>query len=296
MSKETGFLEVVGESNNAQPMVTISIPTRNSGKTLGRCLEAVQAQSYERIEVNVIDGGSSDNTIDIARSYGVSDIFTYYGGLLGAREVGARRASGAVLVLLDSDQILEPDAIERAVAMLSSYDMLVLEEDVYSNKTFIEKLFQCDRKLVQTVRNFSPYTGVMLPRVYRREVLQRAFSAIPREALERIGGQDHAIIYYEAWKTSQRVEMVPTAVKHIEPDSLIIIWKKFYRWGYTSKDAHVGQYKELIHKKERLRTGMFRPGLFVVSLGSIVLLAIKGLPYAAGLVAARMKRPYVGAN
>jgi len=262
----------------------------NSGKFIGRCLEAISSQTYKQVEINVIDGGSYDETVDIAKAHGVKEILTYSGGLLGARELGARIADGSVIVLLDSDQILEPDALERAVAMLSDHDMLVLEEDVYSDRTFIEKLFRYDRILIHSVKDFSPYTGVMLPRVYKKRLLHDAFSAMSVQALENIGGQDHAIIYYEAWKISQRVELVPAALKHIEPDNLITVWKKFFRWGYTSKDAHLGEYKELIHKKERFRKGMFKPGLFIASLASVLLLAMKGVPYSTGLIIARMKR------
>ena len=275
---------------NNEPLVTISIPTMNSGKFMGRCLEMINSQTYKQIEINVIDGGSSDETIDIAKAYGVNEILTYNGGLLGARELGARIAHGSIMVLLDSDQVLEPDAIERAVKMLGDHDMLVLEEDVYSSKTFMEKLFHYDRILIHSVKDFNPYTGVMLPRVYKHQLLHDAFSAMPVQALEKIGGQDHAIIYYEAWKISQRVELVPAAVKHIEPANFMAVWRKFYRWGYTSKDAHMGEYKELIQKKERFRKGMFRPGLFMASLGSVLLLAMKGVPYAAGLITARVKR------
>ena len=157
----------VGKADN-EPLVTISIPTMNSGKFIGRCLEAISSQTYKQIEINIIDGGSSDETVDIAKAHGVKEILTYSGGLLGARELGARIAQGSIIVLLDSDQILEPDAIERAVKMLSDHDMLVLEEDVYSNKTFVEKLFHYDRMLIHSVKDFSPYTGVMLPRVYKK--------------------------------------------------------------------------------------------------------------------------------
>lgn len=273
-----------------EPLVTISIPTMNSGQFIGRCLEAISSQTYKQIEINIIDGGSSDETVDIAKAHGVKEILTYSGGLLGARELGARIAHGSIMVLLDSDQILASDAIKRAVNMLGDHDMLVLEEDVYSNETLIEKLFHCDRILIHSVKDFSPYTGVMLPRVYKQQVLRDAFSAIPAQALEKIGGQDHAIIYYEAWKVSQRVELVSAAVKHIEPDNFMAIWRKFYRWGYTSKDARLGEYKELLQKKERFRKGMFKPGLFIASLGSVLLLTMKGIPYAAGLITARVKR------
>lgn len=272
------------------PLVTVSIPTMNSGQFIGRCLEAVSGQTYNQIEVNVIDGGSSDETVDIAKAHGVKEIVTYSGALLGARELGARIAHGSIVVLLDSDQILEPNAIERAVKMLGDNDMLVLGEDVYSNKTFVEKLFHYDRLLIHDVKDFSPYTGVMLPRVYKQQILRDAFRAMPLEALKKVGGQDHAIIYYEAWRISRRVELIPAAVKHIEPDNFISVWRKFYRWGYTSKDAHLGEYKELIQKKERFRKGMFKPGLFIASLASILLLVMKGAPYAAGLITAKVKK------
>lgn len=279
---------------NDEPEVVISIPTMNSGEFIGRCLEAVENQTYKNIRVNIIDGGSRDETVAIAEAHGIDQILTYRGGLLGARELGTRIARGSIIVLLDSDQILEPDAIERAVIMLRDNEMLVLEEDVYSSDTFIEKLFHCDRILVHRTRDFSPYTGAMLPRVYRRQILLDAFSAIPAEALERIGGQDHAIIYYEAWKISQRVELVPSAVKHIEPSNLPCLWRKFYRWGYTSRDAHLGGYGDLIRKKERFRTGMFTSGLFMASLGSTMLLAMKGVPYVTGLTIARLKELSTG--
>lgn len=271
-----------------EPDVVITIPTMNSGRFIGRCLDAIGNQTYKHVDVNIIDGGSCDETVNIARAHGVERILTYRGGLLGARELGTKIAQGPIVVLLDSDQILEPDAIERAVAMMRDNDMLVLEEDVYSNRTLIEKLFHCDRVLVHSIKDFSPYTGAMLPRVYNRQILLRAFSAMPSEILERIGGQDHAIIYYEAWKISQRTQLVTSAVKHIEPANLMSLWQKFYRWGYTSKDAHLGAYKDLISKKERFRTGMFTSGLLTVSVGSAALLIMKGIPYVAGLTAARL--------
>jgi glycosyltransferase involved in cell wall biosynthesis len=273
-----------------EPLVTISIPTMNSGQFIGLCLEAISGQNYKNIEVNVIDGGSSDETLDIVRAHGVKEIATFGGALLGARELGARMANGSIVVLLDSDQILEPNAIERAVKMLSDHDMLVLGEDVYSNETFIEKLFHYDRLLIHDVKDFNPYTSVMLPRVYNEKILRDAFSAMSLQALEKVGGQDHAIIYYEAWRISRRVELIPAAVKHVEPDNFRAIWRKFYRWGYTSKDAHLGEYKELIRQKERFRKGMFKPGRFIASLASILLLVMKGVPYAVGLITARVKK------
>ncbi len=267
-----------------KPLVTISIPTLNSAKFLKSCLNAIKNQSYKNIEINIIDGGSVDSTIDIAKDMGITNIFSYPYALLGARFEGVKQANGEYVLLLDSDQILDQRAIERAVTLMDKqgYDMLILEEEVYKPKNFFEKLFQLDRELIHSVKDFSPYTGVMLPRFYKTSILKKAFSAIPSELLKAVGGQDHAIIYFEAWNLSQRVGIVPNAVSHIEPNSLSEIWRKFYRWGKTSVNARYGKYNELISKKERFRTGMFQRGLIKASIASFLLLILKGVPYKIG--------------
>lgn len=271
------------------PLVTISVPTYNSEPFIGRCLEAIYSQTYKHIEVNIVDGYSKDKTPALAKKYPVKFLQDKL-GLLNARKIGVDTARGDYVILIDSDQILEPDAIERAVqkAIDESLDMLVLEEDVYRTKTFLENLFHLDRKLIHAVKDFSPYTGVMLPRFYRRELLVKAMGNIPQSALEA-GGQDHAIIYYEAWQYSQKVDLLPLAVKHIEPSTLREIIPKFYRWGYTSIGARNVRYKEMLGKKESFRKGMFGPGLFLASVGSICLLIIKGVPYSIGSISARIK-------
>lgn len=267
-----------------KPKITISIPTLNSGPFLPQCLKAIQEQDYKNFEVNIIDGGSTDNTIEIAQSMGVKKCYIYEHALLGARYEGVKKATGEYILLLDSDQILDKDALTRAISILQGgkLDMLIFEEDVYQVSSFLEKLFQLDRRLIHQVKDFSPYTGVMLPRFYKTSLLKKAFSAIPNDLLKTVGGQDHAIIYFEAWKISQKVGLVPHAVYHIEPRSLITLWKKFYRWGGTSLGARYGKYEEMLNKKERFRTGMFKKGLISASIGSLILLVLKGIPFKLG--------------
>ena len=136
----------------------------------------------------------------------------------------------------------------RKLSEVRHTSMLVLEEAVYRNDTIIERLFELDRQLVQRVRDFSPYTGVMLPRFYNGDVLREAFANIPEKYLREVGGQDHAIIYYEAWRIDKSVDIVEAAVKHIEPDSLALMWKKFYRWGRTSRMARSRRVRRVIEE------------------------------------------------
>jgi hypothetical protein len=168
--------------------------------------------------------------------------------------------------------------------------MLILEEDVYSKKTFIEKLFHYDRKLIHAVKDFSPFTGVMLPRFYKTNLIRKVFANIDEDTKRNVGGQDHAIIYLEAWNISNKVDLLPNAVRHMEPNSFRIIWKKFYRWGYTSVGARTNKYSAMLSKKEHFRKGMFAKGYIVASLASILLLLIKGVPYKCGYYLALFKK------
>ena len=51
-------------------LISIVIPTKNSADTLTLCLESIKKQTYPNYELIIVDGFSSDKTIDIARKYG----------------------------------------------------------------------------------------------------------------------------------------------------------------------------------------------------------------------------------
>lgn len=274
------------------PLVTVSIPTYNSDGFITTCLQSIFNQSYKNIEINIIDRNSKDQTLKIVKKFGVRQIKIFKGPLLGARHLGIRIAKGKYVLFLDSDQVLSKDAILNSVKLMESgnYDMLVLEEDAYQTKTLTEKLLYLDKKLMHKIQDLSPFTGVLLPRFYKKSLLIQAFKNIPKEILDSLGGQDHAIIYYEAWLIGKRVGIVPQAVRHIEPDSLSKIYHKSYRWGYTSIAAHFGKYSGLVRKKERLRTGLFQKGLILESFASILVLLMKGIPYKLGCLIGTIDR------
>lgn len=265
-----------------KPLVSINIPTYNSEKTLRKCLESVKRQSYKKTEIIIIDSSSKDKTLKIAREFGCK-IINYDGSLLGARYVGMKASRGKFVLLLDSDQILEKSSIERGTILLKKYDLLWLEEFTYNPRSFLEKLFDADRKLVQKhCENFiSPAGGVILPRFYRKDVLAKAMENIPKKSLPICAAHDHAIIYYEANKISKNIGKLPNAVWHMEPSEIIRFWKKTYRWGKTTKDlTRRGIYVGLIKSKMRFRK--FYIDDFSLSIKSSILRVLRGVPYLIG--------------
>lgn len=89
------------------PLVSVIIPVRDRAEELGRCLSSLTQLHYpaERLEVIVVDDGSSDNSIDVARNWGGAVILSGGDGVgpAAARNRGAASAKGEILAFIDSD-------------------------------------------------------------------------------------------------------------------------------------------------------------------------------------------------
>ena len=107
-----------GEPTAALPLVTVITVVLNNEKTVRRCLNSVFSQSYTNIEYLVIDGGSTDRTLNIIKEhidridYAVSE---KDGGIYAAMNKGIRLAKGEYIALINSDDWLEPDGIRHSI-------------------------------------------------------------------------------------------------------------------------------------------------------------------------------------
>jgi hypothetical protein len=105
-----------------RPLVSIIVPSFQQARFLRACLDSVLTQDYEPIEVLVVDGGSTDGTVDILRSYGDRIWFRSErdGGQCSAINEGFRRSRGEILAWLNSDDFYYPGAVRRAVEALAA--------------------------------------------------------------------------------------------------------------------------------------------------------------------------------
>lgn len=100
------------------PLVSVVIPCYNSARYLAETIESVLAQTYARVEVIVIDDGSTDATHKIAQSYPVRYVYQTNRGISAARNTGVAHSRGEYIQFLDHDDRLLPNAIEVGVRFL----------------------------------------------------------------------------------------------------------------------------------------------------------------------------------
>jgi GT2 family glycosyltransferase len=102
------------------PRITVVTPCLNPGERLVRCLDSVSAQTYDDVEHVIIDGGSTDGTVELARSRGLRVLSEPDRGQTDALNKGFALATGDYLGWLNADDWLVPEAIERVVEKVES--------------------------------------------------------------------------------------------------------------------------------------------------------------------------------
>lgn len=94
--------------------ISVIIPAFNREKTIGAVLDSIFESTLQPYEVFVIDDKSDDWTAEIAKKYPVEVIsLPKNHGPAVARNIGAQRATGDLLVFIDSDVLIKPDSLQR---------------------------------------------------------------------------------------------------------------------------------------------------------------------------------------
>ena len=115
-------------------MISVIIPSYNSGQTLTECLDAIFSNKFENFEVIIVSDKSTDNSIDFAKNYNCKIIeLKENKGPAFARNTGAKSASGDILLFLDSDCIVKNDALINIDEIFKNKKANVVQ-GVYSHK------------------------------------------------------------------------------------------------------------------------------------------------------------------
>ena len=101
-----------------QPLISIITVVYNGAKTLEQTIQSVLNQTYKNIEYILIDGGSTDGTLDIIKKY--EDQIAFWvsesdKGLYDAMNKGISKANGTIIGMVNSDDWYEPNAVELIV-------------------------------------------------------------------------------------------------------------------------------------------------------------------------------------
>jgi len=263
-----------------RPLVSINIATYNSARTLAKCLGSVRKQTHTNVEIIIMDSHSKDDTLDIAKSWGAKILFAPTLAL--ARDAGAKASSGEYIFLLDSDQILDKDVIERCVRACEEegYDgVTCFEKSLITENTFVEKVIAYDKDIFHSLHDDDPLKGTAIPRFFRSGYFKRIdFKVNPPITFE------HTIIYHKIVEMGAKIKFIDAYIWHHETTTARQVARKFFRYGYYYIPAFKFNKKLALYHSMPRRTYFHYKALKdpVLFLGLFYLYFIKAISAASG--------------
>ena len=219
--------------NDLVTSVSVIIPTKNSERTIQRCLESITRQTHEHLEILVVDGKSVDNTIKIAAKFDVT-ILTVEGERTTAKNFASKKANGQFLLFLDSDMLLEPTVIEECVRAIEPENVggVIIPEKSIGHGYWI--------RVRDFERSFYFGTKIESARFFRiKDVLE-------------VGGFDEDVITYEESTVPQKIEKnglkvdarISSFILHDEGTFNLKNWLKKKQYYSHSAKNYIQRYRD----------------------------------------------------
>ena len=173
---------------------SVIIPAKNEAANISACLHSIARADYDhtKVEVLVIDNGSSDSTCEIARDFGAQVIVDPALNISGLRNLGAEHASGRLLAFIDADCTVAGSWFMAASRYLDEEGIAIFGSapDVPDNAGWVPKAWLAVRK------KSHPLMEV--------EWLESMNMFIPKEIFHKAGGFDQTLVTCEDYDICQR--------------------------------------------------------------------------------------------
>ena len=232
---------------NNKPLVTAIIPTYNEAAHIADCLTSLLEQTYLRLEIIVVDDGSTDKTVNLVRDFievkksktHITLLTQKHLGPGAARNQAAAVAHGRILVFVDADMVFDHGFINHLTAPIRQGKTI----GTFSKEEYVVNTNN------QWAKSWSLLRGWQQGRMHSPDQpeTQAVFRAITTGAFKQSGGFDQNRGYDDDWSLSEKLATLATnapqaIIYHKNPDSLGEIYtqskwiaKRRYKFGLLGK-------------------------------------------------------------
>ncbi len=223
--------------NRQLPLVSVIVPTKNSSKTIKRCLDSVRGQTYQNIEIIVVDNHSTDQTVSTAKKYS-DKVYTHGPERSAQVNFGVSKAQGGLVYKVDSDFVLDPEVISQCVAKIAEgCDAVVVHNSPDISVSWIAKIrkFEVD--------------------MYKYDLTHSSARFLKKAVYEKIGGFNEKITAGEDYDFQNKLNKRGFKTGFIEAEALHLgeptnLWKHLMKYFIYGGDfVHYASE----NKKESLR-------------------------------------------
>lgn len=172
--------------NNNMPLISVIVPVYNVQDYLEKCFDSIKSNSYENLEIILVNDGSTDKCGEMCESFKESDsrvkvVNKPNGGLSSARNAGLEIANGDYISFIDSDDYIAHDMMEKLVVKAEEYNADVVQcgyckvnesgktLDIVSGDSFF---LDDNKKILDSFFVTNKYQVVVWNKLYRKEVVK----------------------------------------------------------------------------------------------------------------------------
>ncbi|HTE57276.1 MAG TPA: glycosyltransferase family 2 protein [Verrucomicrobiae bacterium] len=255
------------------PFVSVIVPSYNEGMTLNNCIESLVAQTYPNFEIVIVNDGSTDDTLQVARRIArqykplIRIVTKENGGKATALNRGIARSRGDIIVCIDADSIFLPNTVEQLVLSFHDKDVAAVGGNVKVAN---------NKKLLSRQQSLEYITGLTIQRkafahLGCMQVISGAIGAFRREAILGIGGYSTTTIVEDMDTTIElarhhyKVVYNPSAIAYTEaPETLDAFLKQRHRWIYGSFQV-LSKHRSTLWKRNTNFMGFIGMPYFLLS-------------------------------
>jgi len=275
---------------NSFPYISIVVPVYNGAESLGLCLQSICAVDYpkDKLEIIVVDNGSTDSSVRIAEGFGVRFLQeTSIRSSYAARNKGILASSGDLIAFTDADCIVTPGWLKHLVLDWGdpTIGCFAGEIEAYQPESLVEKFSDRVGILRQAGTLNSSYLAYTQTAnsAYRRDIFDKVGLFVP----EMISGGDADISWRMQRQLGLKIKFIPEAlVYHKHRTSLAGLYNQFRKyehgkllWGNYYPDFPVPT--KIQRKEELCQSLVTARKCFLANLGKFITGKIDSVDLAA---------------
>lgn len=192
--------------SKGKPLVSVITPVFNQSEYIGQAIRSVQEQDYPDIEHIIVDGGSTDGTVELLEAYGdgIRWISEPDNGQTEALNKGFRMARGQILGWLNADDLYKPYTVRVAAEFMTEHPDVAM---VHGAGQYIDQAGN-----VILTREGGDFD---LGKLLAVNTIMSVSAFFRRQVLERVGYLDESLHYVMDWEYWIRIAMADLNMRHI---------------------------------------------------------------------------------
>jgi len=232
---------------NSEPKVSIIIPTYNQSQYLEEAMESVLNQTYQNIEIIIVDDGSTDNTSEVVKSFDNKIIYIPQKnkGASSARNAGIKKAQGQYVAFLDSDDMWIKNKLEKQIKFIQNNPEIGLlgtgcYQMVDINKMIYKKIFPAKNEILQKdLIKYNPFIQSSV--IIKKDVF------------------NHIDLYDEKFKESEDYDLWLRIAQKYKVANLeqALVTKRYYEKGLSKDKDNKQLYFALKAKRNAIKRGQY---------------------------------------